>query len=116
MPSITLAGTQFTGVERYEVDWFKVAAEHDMVDGTYRVDVYGAKRRWRIGWDYMTSSQLASLKSIFNTGGTMTFVDLEGSSYTVMFEGPTPALRYEPRVDVPWASARYKVDIVLRQV
>lgn len=114
MPSISIGGTTFDKVTRFQEIPFKVAAEHTMMDGEYRQDVYANKRRWAIGWDIMTATDKNNLITKFNANTTHTFIDLDSNSYTVVFEDDRLSIRR--RVEDVQADQRYQVDIVLRQV
>lgn len=78
--------------------------------------VSGPKRVWSMDFRNLTATQKADLITAFGlvAGTTATFVDLEGSSYTVTRDSSTRTLEFVPiRVT---AGLRWSTTLVLRQV
>ena len=90
-----------------------------MADGSMTTDLVSttAKLRWEIGWDWLTSAQVATLKTavdaIKNTSGT--FVDVDGTSYTVTLDDGFLDVEIEMK-KVAGNNQRYATTIKLRQV
>ena len=90
-----------------------------MADGSMTTDLVSttAKLRWEIGWDWLTSAQVATLKTavdaVKNTSGT--FVDVDGTSYTVTLDDGFLELEFEMK-KVAGNNQRYATTIKLRQV
>ena len=90
-----------------------------MADGSMTTDLVSttAKLRWEIGWDWLTSAQVATLKTavdaIKNTSGT--FVDVDGTSYTVTLDDGFLDVEIEMK-KVAGNNQRFSTMIKLRQV
>lgn len=114
MPSIVLDGNSYN-VERHTRTNVKTAAEHTLLDGTYRKDVFSAnsKFRWRMGSDHFTATELTNLIVSHDKNTTLSFTDLDGSSYTVVFEDDELTHSLNPRV--PWSNRRYVLDFTIRE-
>jgi len=112
--TITFGGVVFDDITRYRETPFKIAAQHTMMDGTYRQNVYGNKTRFAIGWDIMLPYHKELLKALFIANTTHTLIDMDGNSHTVAFEGPE--LSIERRVEDAPTDQRYRVNITLREV
>lgn len=116
MPDVTLGGTTFVNLTGHNRTPFKVGATHTLMDGTFKQDVYNAslKYRWTLEWEYMTAADLATLQTKFAANTTHTFMDLDGSSNTVVFEDFQ--MPQDGRPEVEWTNRRYRVKIVVRTV
>jgi len=114
MPYVRLAGV-LLDVERCESAIFDSAGKHDLMDASFKKDIYGTKTRWRVGRDYWTLADYDTLRGLFlSHNPSIGFIDLEGGAYQVVFEDDEFSL--SPRVDIPWENRRYTGDFTLRQV
>lgn len=90
-----------------------------MADGSMTTDLVNAsaKLRWEIGWDWLTSAQVATLKTaveaVKNTSGT--YVDVDGTSYTVTLDDGFLELEFEMK-KIAGNNQRFATTIKLRQV
>ena len=90
-----------------------------MADGSMTTDLVStsAKLRWEIGWDWLTSAQVTTLKTavdaVKNTSGT--FVDVDGTSYTVTLDDGFLDVEIEMK-KVAGNNQRFSTMIKLRQV
>jgi len=112
MATITLGGNTYS-IQRHKVEIIESGAAHNLMDGSFRKDVYGTKRRFEIGSDFFTAAELSDLQTSYTSGSSLSFTDLDGSNYTVLFE--PDSLSAETNRDIPWSNRRYKVDFALRQ-
>jgi len=115
MPYVRLAGILFD-VEECEPVTFHAAGKLELADGSFRKYVYGTKRRWRLtktvtGWEIW---EWDVLRGLFMLHAEMSFIDLEGNDYQVLFEDDE--LAFTPKPDVPWYRRRYEGGFALRQV
>ena len=118
----TLGGqTIFTGVypNKYRQYAGYRGGTSIMADGTMTTDLVNtsAKLRWELGWDWLTSAQVATLKTavdaVKNASGT--FVDVDGTSYTVTLDENFLELEIEMK-KIAGNNQRFATSIKLRQV
>ena len=118
----TLGGqTIFTGVypNKYRQYAGYRGGTSIMADGTMTTDLVNtsAKLRWELGWDWLTSAQVATLKTavdaVKNASGT--FVDVDGTSYTVTLDENFLELEIEMK-KIAGNNQRFSTTIKLRQV
>ncbi len=118
----TLGGqTIFTGVypNRYKQYAGYRGGTTIMADGSMTTDLVNtsAKLRWELGWDWLTSAQVATLKTavdaVKNASGT--FVDVDGTSYTVTLDENFLELEIEMK-KIAGNNQRFATSIKLRQV
>ena len=118
----TLGGqTIFTGVypKKYRQYAGYRGGTSIMADGTLSTDLVNtsAKLRWELGWDWLTSAQVATLKTavdaVKNASGT--FVDVDGTSYTVTLDENFLELEIEMK-KIAGNNQRFATTIKLRQV
>ena len=90
-----------------------------MADGSMTTDLVNAsaKQKWEIGWDWLTSAQVATLKTaveaVKNTSGT--YVDVDGTSYTVTLDDGFLDVEIEMK-KVAGNNQRFSTTLKLRQV
>jgi|TARA_Y100000310_G_scaffold320215_1_gene376409 hypothetical protein len=113
MPDVTINSVNYS-LERHKIEEIESAANHDLMSGAFKKDVFGVKSRFECGSDHFTAAQLATLKTAFELGTSFTFVDLDSSSYTVLFEDNR--LAAETNRNIPWSNRRYIMDFALREV
>ena len=118
----TLGGqTIFTGVypNRYKQYAGYRGGTTIMADGSMTTDLVNAsaKLRWEMGWDWLTSAQVATLKTAVDAvkASSGTFVDVDGTSYTVTLDDGFLELEVEMK-KVAGNNQRFAASIKLRQV
>ena len=90
-----------------------------MADGSMTTDLVllTAKQRWEIGWDWLTSTQVGTLRlavdAIKQSSGT--FVDVDGVSYTVTLDDGFLEVEVEMK-KIAGNNQRFAASIKLRQV
>jgi len=90
-----------------------------MADGSMTTDLVSTteKLRWELGWDWLTSAQVATLRTavgvVKNASGT--FVDVDGTSYTVTLDDGFLELEVEMK-KIAGNNQRFSATIKLRQV
>lgn len=90
-----------------------------MADGSLSTDLVStsAKLRWELGWDWLTSAQVTTLKAavdaVKNASGT--FVDVDTTSYTVTLDENFLEVEIEMK-KVAGNNQRFAATIKLRQV
>lgn len=115
----TLASQSLATPNRYKQTTGYRGGTSIMADGSMTTDLVStsAKLRWEIGWDWLTSTQVATLKTavdaIKNTSGT--FVDVDGTSYTVTLDDGFLDVEIEMK-KVAGNNQRFSTMIKLRQV
>lgn len=111
MPQVQINGVWFEP-NRHGMAIVKAGAEHHLMDNSYRKDIYGdPKREFMLGFDLLPIGDHNRLVAIYIAGGSFTYVDLTGASYTVAFKGFDLRLVTQP----PWNGRTYQGDIVLRE-
>jgi len=118
----TLGGqTIFTGVypNKYRQYAGYRGGTSIMADGTMTTDLVNtaAKLRWELGWDWLTSAQVATLKTAVDAvkASSGTFVDVDGTSYTVTLDENFLELEIEMK-KIAGNNQRFSTTIKLRQV
>ncbi len=118
----TLGGqTIFTGVypNKYRQYAGYRGGTSTMADGTLSTDLVNtsAKLRWELGWDWLTSAQVATLKTAVDAvkASSGTFVDVDGTSYTVTLDENFLELEIEMK-KIAGNNQRFSTTIKLRQV
>jgi len=118
----TLGGqTIFTGVypNKYRQYAGYRGGTSIMADGTLSTDLVNtsAKLRWELGWDWLTSAQVATLKTAVDAvkASSGTFVDVDGTSYTVTLDENFLELEIEMK-KIAGNNQRFAATIKLRQV
>jgi len=118
----TLGGqTIFTGVypNKYRQYAGYRGGTSIMADGTLSTDLVNtsAKLRWELGWDWLTSAQVATLKTAVDAvkASSGTFVDVDGTSYTVTLDENFLELEIEMK-KIAGNNQRFSTTIKLRQV
>ena len=118
----TLGGqTIFTGVypNKYRQYAGYRGGTSIMADGTMTTDLVNtaAKLRWELGWDWLTSAQVATLKTAVDAvkASSGTFVDVDGTSYTVTLDENFLELEIEMK-KIAGNNQRYAATLKLRQV
>ena len=90
-----------------------------MADGSMTTDLVNtsAKLRWELGWDWLTSAQVATLKTAVDAvkASSGTFVDVDGTSYTVTLDENFLELEIEMK-KIAGNNQRFSTTIKLRQV
>ena len=90
-----------------------------MADGSMTTDLVNtsAKLRWELGWDWLTSAQVATLKTAVDAvkASSGTFVDVDGTSYTVTLDENFLELEIEMK-KTAGNNQRFAATIKLRQV
>ena len=90
-----------------------------MADGSLTTDLVNTseKLRWEIGWDWLTTAQVTTLRTavgaVKNASGT--FVDVDTTSYTVTLDENFLELEIEMK-KVAGNNQRFAATIKLRQV
>jgi hypothetical protein len=90
-----------------------------MADGSMTTDLVSTseKLRWELGWDWLTAAQVTTLRTavgvVKNASGT--YVDLDGTSYTVTLDENFLELEVEMK-KVAGNNQRFATSIKLRQV
>lgn len=89
-----------------------------MADGSLKTDVVNAsaKKTFAISWQAISSSNLSSIITGYNTLATAsgTWQDHHSASYTVTQDDGLPPLKYKERYSA--AGTRYDVSLTLREV
>ena len=118
----TLGGqTIFTGVypNKYRQYAGYRGGTSIMADGTMTTDLVNtaAKLRWELGWDWLTSAQVATLKTAVDAvkASSGTFVDVDGTSYTVTLDENFLELEIEMK-KIAGNNQRFAATLKLRQV
>ena len=118
----TLGGqTIFTGVypNRYKQYAGYRGGTTIMADGSMTTDLVktSAKLRWEMGWDWLTSAQVATLKTAVDVvkASSGTFVDVDGTSYTVTLDDGFLEIELEMK-KIAGNNQRFATSIKLRQV
>jgi len=118
----TLGGqTIFTGVypNKYRQYAGYRGGTSIMADGSMTTDLVNtsAKLRWELGWDWLTSAQVATLKTAVDAvkASSGTFVDVDGTSYTVTLDENFLELEIEMK-KIAGNNQRFSTTIKLRQV
>ena len=118
----TLGGqTIFTGVypNRYKQYSGYRGGTTIMADGSMTTDLVNAsaKLRWELGWDWLTSAQVATLKTAVDAvkASSGTFVDVDGTSYTVTLDDGFLEIELEMK-KIAGNNQRFATSIKLRQV
>jgi len=118
----TLGGqTIFTGVypNKYRQFAGYRGGTSIMADGSMTTDLVNtsAKLRWELGWDWLTSAQVATLKTAVDAvkASSGTFVDVDGTSYTVTLDENFLELEIEMK-KIAGNNQRFAATIKLRQV
>jgi len=90
-----------------------------MADGSMVTDLVSTsvKLRWEIGWDWLTAAQVTTLKTAFDSikAASGTFVDVDGTSYTVTLDDNALELEIEMK-KIAGNNQRFATSIKLRQV
>ena len=90
-----------------------------MADGSMTTDLVNtsAKLRWELGWDWLTSAQVATLKTAVDAvkASSGTFVDVDGTSYTVTLDDGFLEIELEMK-KIAGNNQRFATSIKLRQV
>ena len=90
-----------------------------MADGSMTTDLVNtaAKLRWEMGWDWLTAAQVTTLKAAVEAvkASSGTFVDVDGTSYTVTLDDGFLELEVEMK-KVAGNNQRFTATIKLRQV
>ena len=118
----TLGGqTIFTGVypNRYKQYAGYRGSTSIMADGSMTTDLVNtsAKLRWEMGWDWLTAAQVTTLKAAVEAvkASSGTFVDVDGTSYTVTLDDGFLELEIEMK-KVAGNNQRFAATLKLRQV
>lgn len=91
-----------------------------MADGSIVTDLVNAnaKRVWVLSWPALTDAQRTTLETAFaaikDTSGT--YVDINGSSYTVTLAEGQPELEFTAQHYANGASVRWETSLTLREV
>ena len=115
----TLGGQSLQAPQKYKQYAGYRGGTSIMADGSMTTDLVStsAKLRWEIGWDWLTSAQVTTLKTavdaIKNTSGM--FVDVDGTSYTVTLDDGFLDVEIEMK-KVAGNNQRFSTTIKLRQV
>ena len=90
-----------------------------MADGSLSTDLVStsAKLRWELGWDWLTSAQVTTLKAAVDAvkASSGTFVDVDTTSYTVTLDENFLEVEIEMK-KVAGNNQRFAASIKLRQV
>ena len=90
-----------------------------MADGSLTTDLVSTseKLRWELGWDWLTSAQVATLKTAVDAvkASSGTFVDVDGTSYTVTLDDGFLEIELEMK-KIAGNNQRFATSIKLRQV
>ncbi len=114
----TLAGQSVPTPTDYSIDSGHRGASFVMADGSLKTDVVNAsaKKTFAISWQAISSSNLSSIITGYNTLATAsgTWQDHHSASYTVTQDDGLPPLKYKERYSA--AGTRYDVSLTLREV
>ncbi len=83
--ALTLGGTTLPEPYVYEVSEPSIGAYHDLASGNIGMDLVAQKRRWKIAWRMLTTADRDVILTKYRTMATMTFIDYDAGTYTVIF-------------------------------
>ena len=115
----TLAGQSLQVPNRYKKLPGYRGGTSIMADGSMTTDLVSTsvKLRWELGWDWLTAAQVTTLLTavgvVKNASGT--FVDVDGTSYTVTLDDGFLELEVEMK-KIAGNNQRFATSIRLRQV
>ncbi len=115
----SLGGQSLQAPQKYKQIAGYRGATSVMADGSLSTDLVSTteKLRWEIGWDWLTAAQVTTLRTavgvVKNASGT--FVDVDGTSYTVTLDEGFLELEIEMK-KVAGNNQRFATTIKLRQV
>lgn len=117
--TLTLAGQSLAAPQSYKSTRTYRGGTSVMADGSLVTDLVSTtvKRIWVIGWELLTDAQRTTLETAFDAlkDATGTFVDKDGTSYTVTLDEGAPELECEA-VKAAGNNQRWRASITLRQV
>jgi hypothetical protein len=83
--ALSLGGTTLADATVYIPSEPSIGARHDLLNGNVAMDVIAQKRRWTVKWQGLTTAERDVILTKYRLKTSMTFVDYEGGSYTVIF-------------------------------